>query len=163
MTKISSILIVAFITLMAFKSDDSLKMQDGRVPNTQMLHIGIVVKDIEAARDSWAQLLGLAKKPDITIAEGHEANPTQYRGAPTGAKAKLSFFQLENLRVELIEPIGDERSDWREFLEKTGGGVHHVAFEVKGMGETYVDSFKTNGYELAQHGGWETGEYGYFD
>ena len=78
-------------------------------------------------------------------------------------KAKLVFLSLDNLQVELIEPTGDAPSHWREFLERKGEGVHHVAFAVKGMGEGYLENYEKAGYPTAQHGGWDTGEYGYMD
>ncbi len=135
----------------------------GLLPDTRMTHIGIVVKDIDQALNHWVELLGIENRPKVTIAEGHYLNPTEYRGKPTSAKAKLAFMKLDNLQIELIEPLGDLPSHWREFLNKKGGGVHHIAFEVKGMEETYSQLFKAKGYEMAQHGGWETGEYGYMD
>jgi catechol 2,3-dioxygenase-like lactoylglutathione lyase family enzyme len=135
----------------------------GMIPEKRMLHIGIVVRDIEKARERWMQYLGLEKVPDIMIAAGHETNPTEYRGHASTATAKLVFMNLDNLQVELIEPIGDEPSHWREFLEQKGEGVHHIAFAVRGMGEAYLEKYAEAGYPCAQHGGWATGEYGYMD
>jgi methylmalonyl-CoA/ethylmalonyl-CoA epimerase len=137
--------------------------KNGMVAQKKMLHIGIVVRDIEKARDHWMKFLGLEKKPDTLTAAGDAKNPTEYRGHPSTAKAKLVFMNLDNLQVELIEPIGDEPSSWREFLESKGEGVHHIAFEVKGMGEIYLEKFAEAGFPAAQHGGWATGEYGYMD
>jgi len=156
------IFLIALLTLMGFRGDKHLKPQ-GLVPDTNMLHIGIVVPDIESSLDKWMELLGLENRPGISIAEGHEANPTQYRGERSNAKAKLAFLNLENIIVELIEPMGDEPSHWREFLETKGGGVHHVAFRVKDMEEVYVQSFEKSGIPMVQHGGWDGGEYGYMD
>jgi len=135
----------------------------GMIPNTKMLHIGIVVRDIEAAREHWATFLGTETKPNIVMANGHADNPTEFRGHPSTAKAKLVFFNLENLQVELIEPIGDEPSSWKEFLDAKGEGVHHIGFRVKGMGEQYLDEYARAGQPVAQHGGWDGGEYGYMD
>ena len=156
------ILILVAATIMAFKNDTT-EQQKGLLSNTEMVHIGIVVKDIETSIDKWTLLLGLEKRPSISIAEGHEANPTHYRGKPSNAKAKLAFMSLENLNVELIEPIGNEQSHWKEFLETKGEGVHHVAFQVKDMGTYYLENFEKNGLPLVQHGGWNGGEYGYMD
>ena len=133
------------------------------VPEKRMLHIGIVVRDIARAREAWVKYLGLEKTPDIVIASGDEKNPTEYRGHPSTATAKLVFMTLDNLQVELIEPIGDEPSSWREFLDTKGEGVHHIAFAVQGMGEGYLEKYAEAGYPTAQHGGWATGEYGYMD
>jgi methylmalonyl-CoA/ethylmalonyl-CoA epimerase len=137
--------------------------EKGMVPQKRILHIGIVVRDIEKARDHWMKLLGLEKAPNITIAAGDQKNPTEYRGHPSTAQAKLVFITLDNLQVELIEPMGDAPSHWREFLERKGEGVHHIAFAVKGMGEAYLENYAKAGYPTAQHGGWATGEYGYMD
>ncbi|HVU22744.1 MAG TPA: VOC family protein [Opitutus sp.] len=135
----------------------------GLVPQKRMLHIGIVVRDIEKAREHWVKFLGLAEPPKIVIATGDAKNPTEYRGHPSVAQAKLAFLTLDNLQVELIEPLGDTPSHWREFLEKKGEGVHHIAFAVRGMGEAYLEKYAEAGYPAAQHGGWATGEYGYMD
>ena len=137
--------------------------EKGMVPKKRILHIGIVVRDIEKARDHWMKLLGLEKTPGITIADGDPKNPTEYHGQPSAAQAKLAFITLDNLQIELIEPKGDAPSDWREFLERKGEGVHHVAFAVKGLGEGYLENDAKAGYPTVQHGGWETGEYGYMD
>lgn len=135
----------------------------GMIPQKRMLHIGIVVRDIEKARDHWMKFLGLDKAPNITIAAGDPKNPTEYRGHPSTAQAKLLFLTLDNLQVELIEPIGEAPSHWREFLDRKGEGVHHIGFAVKGMGEAYLENYAKAGYPTAQHGGWATGEYGYMD
>lgn len=137
--------------------------EKGMIPHKHMLHIGIVVRDIEKSLDQWAQYLGLETKPEIHVAAGDDANPTQYRGHPSNAKAKLVFLSLDNLQVELIEPMEGASSHWKEFLDTKGEGVHHIAFEVKGMGEQYLENYAKEGFATAQHGGWATGEYGYMD
>jgi len=41
------------------------------------------------------------------------------------------FVELENTRIELLEPLGD-RSPIRQFLERNPrGGTHHLCFEVE--------------------------------
>ena len=137
--------------------------EKGMVPQKRILHIGMVVRDIEKARDHWMKALGLEKAPAITIAAGDAKNPTEYRGHLSSAQAKLVFITLDNLQIELIEPTGDAPSHWREFLERKGEGVHHIAFAVKGMGEGYLENYDKAGYPTVQHGGWDTGEYGYMD
>ena len=160
MKNIGLVLFLGSFFLLGSKSDESLK---GMVPEKNMLHIGIVVKDINASIDHWTQFLGVDTKPNISIAAGNPDNPTQYKGKPSEAQAKLAFFHLDNIQVELIEPIGDTPSSWREFLETKGEGVHHIGFSVKGLGEQYIDIFGNDGMPMVQHGGWNGGEYGYMD
>jgi 4-hydroxyphenylpyruvate dioxygenase-like putative hemolysin len=42
---------------------------------------------------------------------------------------KTTFLQANGMNLELIEPL-DGPSPWRDFLEKNGEGVHHIAFTV---------------------------------
>ena len=59
---------------------------------------------------------------------------TEYKGQPApGAQSLLAFFDVgPGLQLELIQP-NEEPSTWREFLDKHGEGVHHLAFNVNGM------------------------------
>lgn len=131
------------------------------VPEKKMMQVGIIVDDIEAAAKSWSDFLGLAKVPEISIASGHESRPTFYKGEPSEATAKLAFFELDNITIELIEPDG-KPSTWQEFLDEHGPGMHHIAFNVDDM-EISVKNFENFGIPEIQHGGWGSGEYSYMD
>ena len=126
-----------------------------------MMQVGIIVQDIEEKAESWAAFLGLDEKPQIIMASTSERVPTEYLGKPTDASAKLAFIRLENITIELIEPVGDH-STWSEFLETNGEGVHHIAFNVKDMNDRITDFGKGN-IPMIQRGGWATGEYAYMD
>jgi hypothetical protein len=143
----------------------SLKMQhkesSALIPDKQMMQVGIIVKDIEKTAKHWAAFLGEEKVPAIFQASESERNPTKYKGKRTNASAMLCFFQLDNITVELIEPLGGP-STWQEFLDTKGEGIHHIAFNIKGM-KNYITSFGENGIPMVQHGGWDTGEYSYMD
>lgn len=140
---------------MAKKSDGSL------IDNKEMTQVGIIVDDIEKAAEGWSNFLGLDEVPQIIVAEGHESKPTAFRGNPSKARARLAFFQLDNITIELIEPL-EGNSTWREFLEEHGPGIHHIAFNVEDMEHT-VQLFGEAGIPEIQHGGWGTGEYAYMD
>jgi hypothetical protein len=143
----------------------SLKMEQkgssALIPDKKMMQVGIIVRDIEKVAEHWTAFLGEEKVPDIFLAAESERNPTEYKGKRTNASAKLCFFQLDNITVELIEPVGGP-STWQEFLDNKGEGIHHIAFDIKGM-KRYIRSFGENGIPMVQHGGWDTGEYSYMD
>jgi methylmalonyl-CoA/ethylmalonyl-CoA epimerase len=42
---------------------------------------------------------------------------------------RVVFVRLANTKVELLEPLG-EGSPIAGFLGRTGGGIHHVCYEV---------------------------------
>jgi len=153
------VLIAASIFLLGFsvakKTDASL------IENKNMTQVGVIVDDIEKAAQAWSNFLGMDEVPHISVAEGHESRPTVFRGNPSNATARLAFFQLDNITIELIEPL-EGSSTWREFLEEHGPGIHHIAFNVDNM-EHSVQLFGEVGIKEVQHGGWGTGEYAYMD
>jgi catechol 2,3-dioxygenase-like lactoylglutathione lyase family enzyme len=122
--------------------------------------VAIIVKDIDKARNAWAGVLGV-KVPEISIAEGHSSRPTLYRGSPSDAKAKLAFFAMDNLQIELIQPMGG-KSTWQDYLDTYGEGIHHIAFEVKGI-DGVEKRFELKGNPTVQSGGWDGGAYSYVD
>ena len=137
------------------------KSSESLIPEKEMVQVGIIVEDVEKSARNWAEFLGLENPPNISIATGHELNPTQFKGKASKATAQLAFFKLDNITIELIEPDG-EPSTWREFLDTRGEGIHHIAFNIEGM-ESYIENFTDHGIPMIQHGGWETGEYSYMD
>ena len=122
--------------------------------------IGIIVRDIATKARAWSDILGLPM-PEIIITDMVDKAQTEYDGAPTTARAKLAFFHMGQLDVELIEPIG-EPSTWRDQLDQHGDSLHHIAFEIKGMKEkvAYLDS---QGVPLLQRGEYTGGRYAYLN
>jgi catechol 2,3-dioxygenase-like lactoylglutathione lyase family enzyme len=122
--------------------------------------IGLVVRDIEKSRQAYADVFGLSVPP-VILTDGLEQAHTQYRGQPSEARAKLCFFKLGQVSLELIEPVG-EPSTWKEFLDTHGEGVHHIAFEIKGMDDKIV-YLSGKGVPLIQRGDYTGGRYAYTD
>ena len=82
-------------------------------------HIGIAVRDLEAALPLYTDVLGLAL-------EGVETVPSE--------GVKVAFLRIGETRIELLEPLGPD-SPIASFLEKRGEGIHHIALEVDGIEE----------------------------
>ncbi len=158
--KVSSVAVI-IVSFFLFGLTIEHKESSALISDKEMMQVGIIVKDIEKSARHWASLLGNKEIPEIILATGSELNPTEYKGQPTDAKARLAFFQLDNITIELIEPVGGP-STWKEFLDTKGEGIHHIAFNIKGM-KSYIKAFEENGIPMVQHGGWDTGEYSYMD
>jgi len=90
-----------------------------------------VVRDIEAKARAWSDILGLPM-PQIHITDTVDTAQTEYQGERTIARAKLAFFHMGQVDIELIEPIG-EPSTWKDQLDQHGDSLHHIAFQVNGM------------------------------
>ena len=122
--------------------------------------IGLVVRDIERSIAAYADLFGMDPS-QWSLTDPQERAHTRYRGQPTAARAKLAFFQLGSVSLELIEPVGAP-STWREFLETHGEGVHHIAFQIQGMDEQ-VAILERKGMPAVQRGDYTGGRYAYVD
>jgi hypothetical protein len=157
-------ILVAFILITGIVSvafySESKRTSDPVIASKNLAQVAIVVKDIDMARNAWAKLLGI-KAPEVSIAESVSSRPTHYMGDPTDAKARLAFVTLDNIQIELIEPMGG-KSTWQEYLDKHGEGIHHIAFQVKGI-DGVEKRFELQGNPSVQRGGWDGGAYSYID
>ena len=135
-------------------------MAEQALGTTTVMQVGLIVRDIEAKARAWSAILGLPM-PEIMITDTYEQARTEYQGARSDARAKLAFFHLGQVDLELIEPIG-EPSTWNDQLVGHGDSLHHIAFFVKGMQEksAYLNAA---GLPLLQRGEYSGGRYAYFD
>jgi len=140
--------------------NDVIEQKSKKFGNHQVTQIGLVVHDIEKSTRAYAALLGMPV-PQIMVTDPLEKAHTLYRGKSTEAQAKLAFFHLENITIELIEPIGGP-STWQEALENQGEGIHHIAFQVQGMDE-HISLLEKQGGNLVQRGDFTGGSYAYVD
>jgi methylmalonyl-CoA/ethylmalonyl-CoA epimerase len=80
----------------------------------QIEHLGIAVKDLEAANELYTSLLGKAP---------YKAEEVE------SEKVMTSFFQTGESKIELLAATAPE-SAIAQYIEKRGEGIHHVAFRV---------------------------------
>lgn len=122
--------------------------------------VGIIVKDIEKSIEMYSRIFG-TEKPPIIITDGYDKTNAKYKGQPTHARAKLAFFKMGQVQIELIEPIG-EPSTWKEHLDKNGESVHHIAFVVPDTGKA-VEYLRDQGMTIDQQGDYTGGMYTYIN
>jgi methylmalonyl-CoA/ethylmalonyl-CoA epimerase len=132
----------------------------GALGTTTVVQIGMVVKDIARSTQRYADLFGLPK-PEIIVTDEYEKARTAFEGQPTKAQAKLAFFRMGQVSLELIEPIG-RPSTWGRFLDEKGEGVHHIAFNVVGTDQV-VKALDAVGIRVEQQGYYTGGMYTYVD
>lgn len=94
-------------------------------------HLGIATKDIEAALAFWQDALGLEHVHSETVED---------------QKVRVAMLPIGESRVELLEPTADD-SPISKFLEKRGGGIHHIAVEVDDI-EATLAQLKATGTRL---------------
>lgn len=94
-------------------------------------HLGIAVKDLNAAEKVYEMLLGRAP---------YKRENVESEGVAT------SFFKAGENKIELLSATNDE-SAIAKFIAKKGEGIHHVAFDVENI-EEEIDRLIKNGFEL---------------
>lgn len=78
-------------------------------------HVAIAVPDLAAASASYRNTLGAKVSEPLDL--------------PSHGVTTI-FVELENTKLELLYPLGDE-SPIAKFLERNpGGGIHHICYEV---------------------------------
>lgn len=86
-------------------------------------HIGIAVKSLEEAIPFYENVLGLKCYAVEEVKE---------------QKVKTAFFQVGATKIELLEST-DPEGPIGKFVEKTGGGMHHMAFAVEDVQQALSD------------------------
>src|SRR5688500_11722817 len=94
-------------------------------------HLGIATKGIENALDFWEDALGLENVHTEIVGD---------------QKVRVAMLPIGESRIELLEPTSDD-SPISKFLEKRGGGIHHVAVRVGDI-EASIAKLKAHGARL---------------
>ena len=93
-----------------------------------MKQVAFVVPDPVAAVASYVELLGM-DAPEIRTPPPREGR--EYRGEPLpeAINFKVAMFELDNITLELSEPLGGLIA-WHDVLAEQGGAaLHHPAVE----------------------------------
>lgn len=95
----------------------------------RIAHLGVAVKDLNEALSLFTEGLPL----DLTHTE-------DYQGM------RIGFIPVGDSSIELLEDVSGS-SAIKNFLEKKGEGIHHIAFEVDDIHEA-VKELKEKGVRL---------------
>ena len=94
-------------------------------------HLGIATKRIDEALKFWEDALSLENVHTEVVED---------------QKVRVAMLPIGESRIELLEPISDD-SPISKFLEKRGGGIHHIAVEVEDI-EASLARLKEMGMRL---------------
>ncbi|MAM17950.1 MAG: methylmalonyl-CoA epimerase [Christiangramia sp.] len=94
-------------------------------------HIGIAVKDLEAANDTYRKVMG---------AEHYKTEAVESEGVIT------SFFKVGESKIELLAGTTED-SPISKFISKRGEGIHHIAFGVDDI-QAEIERLQNEGFRL---------------
>ncbi len=94
-------------------------------------HLGIATKEINEALKFWEDALGLENVHTEEVED---------------QKVRVAMLPIGETNIELLEPTSED-SPISKFLEKRGGGIHHIAVEVEDI-EKSLEKLKSEGMRL---------------
>ena len=94
----------------------------------RLVQIGIVVADRDQTTKLLTSLFGIGPFRLVEWPDRAESK-YYYRGVEEQIRIKQAFIQLGDVEVELIQPL-EGNNGYQHFLDQTGGGIHHILFEV---------------------------------
>jgi methylmalonyl-CoA/ethylmalonyl-CoA epimerase len=121
----------------------------GGVQLKRLVQIGIVVANRDRTAHLLTSLFGMGPFRSVEWPDRAESK-YYYRGVPEHIRVKQAFVQLGDVEVELIEPV-EGHSGYHDFLAETGGGIHHVLFEVSDIGPV-LEELAKSGIAVLQSG-----------
>ena len=77
-------------------------------------HIDFVVRDLDAAADRYSRILGVEPRD---------------RGRLENRNVELVRFELDNVWIVLVQPLGDH-GPVKQFLDEHGEGFFHIGLQV---------------------------------
>jgi methylmalonyl-CoA/ethylmalonyl-CoA epimerase len=94
-------------------------------------HLGIATKGIDEALKFWQDALGLENVHTETVED---------------QKVRVAMLPIGETQIELLEATSAD-SPIAKFVEKRGGGIHHIAVEVENIEESLA-KLKSKGARL---------------
>ena len=98
---------------------------------TRINHLGIAVKDLETVKKLYTENLNL---------EAHHEEVVESQ------KVRVSFLKVGETNLELLLATSPD-SPVAKFIEKSGEGIHHLAFEVEDIAAA-VEELKAAGVRM---------------
>ena len=102
-------------------------MIDRKFP--QVAHIGYIVKELEPEMDAFSRLYGV---DDFTVYDFRPMRCWIYGKEVKDTHLKIAMGKSSSgMGIELVKPMNDATFHYRDFLQQTGGGIHHFCYLVE--------------------------------
>jgi Glyoxalase/Bleomycin resistance protein/Dioxygenase superfamily len=111
----------------------------------QIMQMAYVVEDIRASIDWWIKD---AKTGPWFLLDHFLAPEQSYRGAPSTADVAIAMGFAGHMCIELIQPLDNNPSVYKELIDRRGYGFHHVGLCVADV-DAEIPEYEARGYTLA--------------
>jgi Glyoxalase/Bleomycin resistance protein/Dioxygenase superfamily len=114
-------------------------------PADGIIQMAYVVKDIQQSMREWAAKLKVGPWFLLPHFTGEDA---RYRGKPSTAGVSLAMSFAGHMMIELIQPLTDAPSVYRDVIDQRGYGFHHWGVATSNF-DRDVKQYESEGCELA--------------
>jgi Glyoxalase/Bleomycin resistance protein/Dioxygenase superfamily len=111
----------------------------------QIIQMAYVVEDIRASIDWWMRD---AKTGPWFLLDHFWAEDQVYRGAPSKADVSIAMGFAGHMCIELIQPLDNHASVYKELIDQKGHGFHHIGICVADV-DAAISDYEARGYALA--------------
>ena len=95
----------------------------------EICQMAYVVKDIHEAIDWWINKMGVGP---WFLLPSFGAPDHIYRGRPNTSNVAIAMSFAGSMNIELLQPLDDEMSVYKETVDKIGYGFHHFGLAIDG-------------------------------
>jgi hypothetical protein len=129
-------------------------------PVDGIIQTAFVVEDIQVAMQHWIADLNVG--PWFLLGPFTGGNAATYRGQPSRASVSIAMAFAGHMQIELLQPLDDLPSVYKETIEARGFGFHHHGLAVADIAAAEA-RYRAKGYEEAFRAAVGSGEVIYFD
>jgi hypothetical protein len=117
--------------------------------STVVFQNAFIVNDIEAAVARWVRTMGVG--PWVMLENISMANAF-YKGQPTTMKLHAALAASGGIQMELIQPLHDHPSVYRDYFPTGKEGFHHIGVLTDDV-QRDVEMYRALGHEVIASGG----------
>jgi len=117
-----------------------------RSKTTQVIQVGIIVKDVEETADKLERFFGIGP---FRIFEPKYKDLT-YRGKPSKFRFKIGLAMAGDVQIELAQPLSG-KTIYGEYVKRKGYGIHHLGIRTQNMAQS-VREMNSKGFNVIQSG-----------
>ena len=111
-----NILVLTILNSAVFVAELTARSYASKKKATSVTRIGVIVPDIRQAATSYATILGI-DVPTITSIFSNDL----------AGRVEVADLHLENISIQLLQPLETTSKLYRDFVEKHRHGVHHLS------------------------------------
>jgi len=121
--------------------------------------LGFVVRDLSRALEHWIESVGVGP---FFVAERIEPTGFVHRDDAHDVAFTAALANSGSVQIELLQPLDDTPSMWREFLDAGREGLQHIGYWTEDYDRDFA-AMLGDGRRVVHHGMLSGGRFSYFE